>query len=128
MLCLILTYFCRILIFIYIFGYFFQKGHFRGIKHNSLKSDIFFHPIYIQCFPGSMFFRVWVQGPGSGFRSSLIELLFKKIQIYKESNISVYVIIFCLFFIKKVLACEIEWNTSYSDNTHMCLIAIAAIV
>ena len=28
-------------------------------------------------------------------------------------------------FIKKVLTCEIKWNTFYSDNAHMCLIAIA---
>ena len=59
------------------------------IEHNSLKSDIFFNPIFIPCFSGSMlfrvqvflspgfsgsrFFRVWVQvqGPGPGFRSSL---------------------------------------------------------
>ena len=59
------------------------------IEHNSLKSDTFFNPIFIQCFlgfmlfkvqvfqspgfSGSKFFRVQVfQGPGSGpgFRSS----------------------------------------------------------
>ena len=35
------------------------------IKHNSLKSDINFHPIFISCFSGSRFFRVQVfQGPG----------------------------------------------------------------
>ena len=50
------------------------------IKHNSLKSDINFNPIFIPCFSGSSFFlvqvflgpafsrsrffRVWVQGPG----------------------------------------------------------------
>ena len=56
------------------------------IEHNSLKSDTFFNPIFIQCFlgfmlfkvqvfqspdfSGSRFFRVQVfQGPGlSGFR------------------------------------------------------------
>ena len=56
------------------------------IKHNYLKSDIFFNPIFIPCFSGSMFFwvqvfqgsgfsgfgsRVQVQGLGPGFRSSL---------------------------------------------------------
>ena len=45
------------------------------IKHNSLKSDIFFNPIFFQVFQGSAFsrsrfFRVRVQGPGPGFRSS----------------------------------------------------------
>ena len=35
------------------------------IKHNSLKSDIFFNPIFIPCFSGSKFFRVQVfQGQG----------------------------------------------------------------
>ena len=35
------------------------------IKHNSLKSDIFFNAIFIPGFSGSMFFRVQVfQGPG----------------------------------------------------------------
>ena len=56
------------------------------IKHNYLKSDIFFNPIFIPCFSASMFFRVQVfqgsgfsgfgsrvqvQGLGPGFRSSL---------------------------------------------------------
>ena len=41
------------------------------IKHNSLKSDIFFNLIFIPCFSGSIFFRAHVfQGPGfSGSRS-----------------------------------------------------------
>ena len=51
------------------------------IKHNSLKSDIFFNPIFIPGFSGSRFFRVQVfqvpgfsgsgsrvQGPGPGSR------------------------------------------------------------
>ena len=48
------------------------------IKHNYLKSEIFFNPIFIPGFSGSRFFmvqvfrvqvfRVRVQGPGSGFR------------------------------------------------------------
>ena len=54
------------------------------VKHNSLKSDKFFNPIFIPGFLGSKFFRVQVfkdpgqgpefgsrvQGPGPGFRSS----------------------------------------------------------
>ena len=46
------------------------------IKHNYLKSDIFFNPIFIPGFSESRFFRVkvfrvqvfrvWLQGPGSG--------------------------------------------------------------
>ena len=31
------------------------------VKHNSLKSDIFFNPIFIPGFSGSRFFRVRVQ-------------------------------------------------------------------
>ena len=48
------------------------------IKHNYLKSDIFFNPIFIPGFSGSrvfmeqvfrvQVFRVRVQGPGSGSR------------------------------------------------------------
>ena len=54
------------------------------VKHNSLKSDIIFNPIFIPGFTGSRLFRaqvfqslgpwsgsrsrVRVQGPGSGFR------------------------------------------------------------
>ena len=54
------------------------------VKHNSLKSDIFFNPIFFPGFSGSMFFRVQVfqspsfsgsrffrvqvQGPGPGSR------------------------------------------------------------
>ena len=38
-------------------------------KHNYLKSDIFFNPIFIPGFLGSRS-RVWVRGPGPGYRSS----------------------------------------------------------
>ena len=60
-----------------------------------------------------MFSRIHIfQGPGPGFRSSFIKLHFKKIQvqiqIYKESNISVCHNFVCLFFIKKVLTCELK--------------------
>ena len=48
------------------------------IKHNSLKSDIFFNPIFVPGFQGQGFSgsgsRVRVQGPGPGFRSSQIKL------------------------------------------------------
>ena len=40
------------------------------VKHNSLKSDTFFNPIFIPGFSGSRVFRVRVQGPGPGFSSS----------------------------------------------------------
>ena len=45
------------------------------IEHNSLKSDIFlipylFHVFQDSCFLGSRFFRVRVQDPSPGFRSS----------------------------------------------------------
>ena len=44
------------------------------IKHNSLKSDIFFNPLFLSCFSGSSFFRVQVfQGTGfSGSRFSRV--------------------------------------------------------
>ena len=58
------------------------------VEHSSLKLDIFFNPIFIPCFSGFMlfraqvflgpgfsgsrFFRVRVQGPSPGFRSSPI--------------------------------------------------------
>ena len=55
-----------------------------------------------------MFSKILVfQGPGPGFRSNLIKLHFKKIQVqiqvYEESNISVYIIIilFVYFSLKK---------------------------
>ena len=48
-----------------------------------------------------------------------------QIQVYKESNISVYVITILLVYVS--LNYEIKWNTFYSDNALMCLIAIAAI-
>ena len=61
-----------------------------------------------------MFFNQYMfhvfQDPGPGFRRSLIKMHFIKIQVqmqvYKEFYISVYVII--IFFIKKVLTCEIK--------------------
>ena len=42
------------------------------IKHNYLKSDIFFNPIFIAGFSGSRFLGSGsrVQGPGPGYRSS----------------------------------------------------------
>ena len=47
-------------------------------------------------------------------------------QVYKESSICLcHTYFVCLFFIKQVLTCEIKPNTFYSDNAHMCLIAIA---
>ena len=56
------------------------------VKHNSLKSDIFFNPIFIPGFSGSVSrVRVQgpgpgskVQGPGSGFRSSLLNVIMKE--------------------------------------------------
>ena len=39
------------------------------IKHNSLKSDVFFNLIIIPCFPGFVLFRVQVF-QGSGFSGS----------------------------------------------------------
>ena len=38
------------------------------IKHNYLKSDIFFNSIFIPGFSGSRFFRFLGSGPGSGSR------------------------------------------------------------
>ena len=61
-----------------------------------------------------MFSRIPIfQGPGPGFKSGLIKFHFKRIwvliQVYKDPNISVYVIIIFLFiFIKKVLTCQIK--------------------
>ena len=40
------------------------------VKHNSLKSDIFFNPIFIPGFSGSR-----AQGSGPGFRSSLFDVV-----------------------------------------------------
>ena len=44
------------------------------IKHNYLKSDIFFDPIFIPGFSGSRFLRsgsrIRIQGPGPGYGSS----------------------------------------------------------
>ena len=54
------------------------------IKHNSLKSDIHFNPIFIPCFLGSMFlrvrrfFRVQVF-PGTGFSGS--KLFWVRVQV-----------------------------------------------
>ena len=43
------------------------------VKHNSLKSDIFFNPIFIPGFSGSRFFKVQVfQGPGPGSGSGSV--------------------------------------------------------
>ena len=72
------------------------------LKHNSLKSDIFFNAIFIPCFSGSIFFRVqvfqspgdsgfrfsrvWAQDPGPGFRSShKKEIFFIKKTIEKDT-------------------------------------------
>ena len=48
------------------------------IKHNCLKSDIFFNPIFIPGFSGFRFFRVRIQGPwsgsGSGVRVQVLEV------------------------------------------------------
>ena len=40
------------------------------VKHNTLMSDLFFSPIFIPGFSGFRYFRVWLQGPAPGFRSS----------------------------------------------------------
>ena len=82
---------------------YFMSRNVDFVKNNSLKSDIFFNPIYIPCFPGSIFFRVHVfHGSGPGFRSSLIKSHFKKIQaqiqVCKESNILVYIIIILVIY------------------------------
>ena len=51
------------------------------IKHNSLKSDIFFNPIFIPGFSGSRLFRVQVfEGPDFSetrfFRIQVLEVAF----------------------------------------------------
>ena len=38
------------------------------VKHNSLKSDILFNPIFIPGLSGSRFFMIGVQDPGPGSR------------------------------------------------------------
>ena len=44
------------------------------VKHNSLKSDIFFNPIFIPGFSGSRFFRAqFLQGPGFSGSGSRIQ-------------------------------------------------------
>ena len=54
------------------------------VKYNSIKSDIFFNPIFIPGFSVPRFFRVQFQGsdpgcrvqaPGPGFRSSRIYVI-----------------------------------------------------
>ena len=70
------------------------------IKHNSLKSDIFFNPIFVLCFSGSILFRVHVfriqifQGPGfagSRFfrvRVQVLEVALFLYTCYNEIDIS----------------------------------------
>ena len=48
------------------------------VKHNSLKSDIFFNPIFILGFSGSRFFRVQLF-QGTGFSGSR----FFRVQIFQ---------------------------------------------
>ena len=44
------------------------------VKHNSLKSEIHFNPIFVPYFLGSKFLRVQVfEAPGPGFRSSPLQ-------------------------------------------------------
>ena len=47
------------------------------LKHNSLKPDIFFNPIFIPCFSESRFFRVQlIQDPGfSGSRLFMVQII-----------------------------------------------------
>ena len=65
------------------------------VKHNSLKSDIFFNPIFFPGFsgsgssvrfqgpgPGS---RVWVQGSGSGSRVRVQVLEVGSENVFKEN-------------------------------------------
>ena len=51
------------------------------IKHNSLKSDVFFNLIIIPCFPGFVLFRVQVF-QGSGFSGSR----FFRVQVFYGPN------------------------------------------
>ena len=112
------------------------------LKHNSLKS--LFQSYIIPCFLGSRFFRVQVfQISGPGFRSSLIKLHFKKIQVQiqvcKESNISVYVtiILFVHFSLKNFKPAK--WNeinftlnrknlNKIHDNEGMCNTKVTGIL
>ena len=67
------------------------------VKHNSLKSDILFNPIFIPGFSGSRFFRIQVfqgpgsgssvQGPGPGFRSSHSYMLFDELKCYNSVSL-----------------------------------------
>ena len=110
-----------------------NKSHcaWSSIKHNFLKSDIHFNPIFIPCFLGSKFLRVQVfQGPvfsssrffriqvflGRGFSESgsrvlvqVLEIAFQHVYVvfsvfFNYSNIKPYVLLFNNnFFIKSFL-------------------------
>ena len=92
------------------------------IKHNSLKSNKHFNPTFIPCFLGptllrvqffqspgfsaSRFFRVCVQGPGPGFRSS------PKVMKELASNFLI-----CQQFNCKHVLCQQLRHSSFSLST-----------
>ena len=62
------------------------------IKHNYLKSDIFFNPIFIPGFSGSRFFRVQVfQGPGFSGSGSRVQVQVLEVVICFACYISDYI-------------------------------------
>ena len=96
------------------------------IKHNSLKSGIFFNPKLIPGFSGPRIFRVQVfqglgfsrsesrvqgpgstvqvQGPGPGFRSSpLKSIKRKKLRLFLKENVQL--IFFCAWLLLETFQC-----------------------
>ena len=113
------------------------------IKHNSLKSGIFFNPIFIPGFSGPRIFRVQVfqglgfsrsesrvqgpgstvqvQGPGPGFRSSpLKSIKRKKLGLFLKENVQL-IFFLCLaafrnismFFNERAAALEKIFNDCF---------------
>ena len=80
------------------------------IKHNSLKSDIYFNPLSTPCFSGSRLFRVQVfqgrsfQGPGFSGSGSRF-----RVQTLEVAQLLMFSMFYNILRLQK--HCEI-WNTS----------------
>ena len=113
------------------------------LKHNSLKSEIFFNPIFIPCFSESMFFRVQIfEGPGFsgsrlfGVRVKVLEVAhltnILELHIFENETAALLIIFFSLhgytfwFFIfskwkKHALLCIIQFKLKLQKQTALKL-------
>ena len=99
------------------------------IKHNSLKSGIFFNPIFIPGFSGSRFFRVQVfQGPGFSGSGSRVRVQVLEVAIFQNILHEIFSEKAAAFYGNRTIhfaKYDVPVETSYPQYLHAKIVALA---